>query len=110
MSSSEENINESTSIITKDKKKSSSHPEGSVWNYFTKGEKIGKERYQATSDPKIIRQFLTKILSNTSEKNIFNKKRKSNIQGNLDQYISIIELDQQKIKRINLAWARAFVI
>ncbi|CAG8811721.1 16965_t:CDS:1, partial [Cetraspora pellucida] len=33
-----------------------------------------------------------------------------NIQGNLDQYVSIMELDQQKIKRINLVWIRAFAI
>ncbi|CAG8696657.1 13943_t:CDS:2, partial [Racocetra fulgida] len=57
MSSSEENIGESTSIITKDKKKSGGRPK-----------------------------------------------------GNLDQHVSIIELDQQKIKRVHLAWARAFAI
>ncbi|CAG8830569.1 2786_t:CDS:1, partial [Cetraspora pellucida] len=112
MNSNEKNINKSISIITKNKKKSGGCSEGPVWNYFTKREKIGKGKYQiicnlydaswnynelieleshlanyySKADPKIIRQFFIKILSNTSKENILNKKRKSNIQGNFDQY------------------------
>ena len=62
------------------------------------------------ADSTVIRYFLTKILSNDSEKDKPKKKRKSNTYGKLDQYVSIIDLDQQKIKRIHLAWARAFAI
>jgi hypothetical protein len=136
MSSSEENISTSTSIIEKDRKNLGGRSDSLVWNYFTKGEKTGKSRYKATcnfcgtswnrgepikleshlanhcskADPTIIRQFLSKILSDDSEKIKSNKKRKHNTYGKLDQYVSIIELDQQKIKRIHLAWARAFAI
>ncbi|CAG8854540.1 41114_t:CDS:1, partial [Gigaspora margarita] len=136
MSSSEENTSVSTSIIEKSKKNPGGRPEGPVWNYFTKGEKVGKGRYKATcnfcrkswnrgepieleshlanhcsmADSTVIRYFLTKILSNDSEKDKPKKKRKSNTYGKLDQYVSIIDLDQQKIKRIHLAWTRAFAI
>ncbi|CAG8665593.1 19088_t:CDS:2, partial [Racocetra fulgida] len=117
-------------------KKNGGRPEGPVWNYFTKGERVGKEKYKAIcnfceaswnrgepielkghlanhcskANSTIIRQFLTRILSNNSEESNLNKKRKCNTQGNLNQYVSIIEIDQQKIKRIHLAWARAFAI
>ncbi|CAG8816588.1 30679_t:CDS:2 [Gigaspora margarita] len=135
MSSSDEDISTSTSNIEKSKKNLGGRPDGPVWNYFTKGEKVGKGRYKATcnfcsmswnrgepieleshlanhcsmADSTVIRYFLAKILSNT-EKDKPNKKRKSNIYGKLDQHVSIIELDQQKIKRIHLAWTRAFAI
>ncbi|CAG8786753.1 16838_t:CDS:2, partial [Racocetra fulgida] len=111
-------------------------PDNPVWGYFTKGARTGKGRYNAIynfcakfwnrgepikleshlanhctkADSSTIRHFLTKILSDNSEKNKSNKKRKSNTYGKLDQYVSIIELDQQKIKRIHHAWARAFAI
>lgn len=38
------------------------------------------------------------------------KKEKVILKELLDQYVSITELDQQKIKRIHIAWARAFAI
>ncbi|CAG8585245.1 14402_t:CDS:1 [Gigaspora margarita] len=110
MSSSEENLSTSTSIIEKDKKHPGGYPDGPVWNYFTKGEKLGKGRYKATcnfcrtswnrsepnkleshlanhcskADLTTIRHFLSKILSDNSEKNRSNKKRKSNTYGKLD--------------------------
>ncbi|CAG8742577.1 4144_t:CDS:2, partial [Gigaspora margarita] len=89
MSSSEEDTNISASTTDKGKKNIGGRPYGPVWEYFTKGEKNSL---------------------NSSEKNESNKKRKSITQEKLDQYISITELDQQKIKRIHIAWARAFAI
>ncbi|CAG8698496.1 7493_t:CDS:1 [Gigaspora margarita] len=119
MSSSKENVSISTSIIKKDRKHSGGRPDGPVWDYFTKDEKLGKGRYKATcnfcgtswnrsepnklkshlanhcskADSTTIRYFLSKILSKNSKKNKSNKKRKSNIHEKLDQYVSIIELD-----------------
>ncbi|CAG8661956.1 41537_t:CDS:1 [Gigaspora margarita] len=113
MSSSDENISTSTYIVEKNKKNLGSRPDGPVWNYFTKGERVGKGRYKATcnfcgrlwnrgepieleshlanhcstADSTVIRYFLTKIFSNDSEKNKSNKKRKSNIYGKLDQHL-----------------------
>ncbi|CAG8476096.1 24403_t:CDS:2, partial [Gigaspora rosea] len=113
-------------VKMKDRNHPGGHPDGPVWNYFTKGEKLGKGRNKATcnfcgaswnrgepnklENSTTIRYFLSKILSDNSKKNKSNKKRKSNIHGKLDQYVSVIELDQQKVKRIHLAWARAFAI
>ncbi|CAG8751830.1 15369_t:CDS:2 [Cetraspora pellucida] len=82
MSSSEEDTSISASTTDKDKKNIDSCPYSPVWEYFTKGEKIRKKRYKATSNSTIIKQFLIRILSNNSEKNESNKKRKSNIQEN----------------------------
>ncbi|CAG8789351.1 12889_t:CDS:1, partial [Cetraspora pellucida] len=48
MSSSEENTSTFTSVIRKDKKHSGSCSNGSVWDYFTKDEKLGKEIYKTT--------------------------------------------------------------
>ncbi|CAG8529108.1 8222_t:CDS:2 [Cetraspora pellucida] len=115
MSSSEEDTSISASTTDKGKKNIGGHPYGSVWEYFTKGEKIRKGRYKATcnlcgtlwhrgepielethlanhctkADSTIIRQFLTRILSNNSEKNESNKKRKRNIQGKLNSSFTI---------------------
>lgn len=107
MSSSEEDTNISASTTDKGKKNIGGRPYGPVWEYFTKGKKVGKGRYKATcnlcgttwnrgepieleshlanhctkADSIVIRKFLTRILSNSSEKNESNKKRKSNTQG-----------------------------
>ncbi|CAG8546720.1 2616_t:CDS:2, partial [Cetraspora pellucida] len=99
MSFSEENISTSTFIIEKDRKNLGGHPDSLS---------LSKSLFKA--DPTIIRQFLSKILSDDSEKIKSNKKRKHNTYRKLDQYVSIIELDQQKIKRIHFAWAKAFAI
>ncbi|CAG8708027.1 8575_t:CDS:1, partial [Gigaspora rosea] len=138
MSSDEEVSIVSTSNIDKGKKvvKNIGRPEGPVWSYFTKGKQVGKGKYEATcnlcgvtwnrgepselenhlanhcqkADSIIVRQFLTKILSNNSEQGDSSKKRKINIQGPLDQYVSLTKLDNQKIKRIHFAWSKAFTI
>ncbi|CAG8729789.1 16403_t:CDS:2, partial [Cetraspora pellucida] len=68
MSSSEENISTSISIIEKDRKNLGGHSD-------------------SLADPTIIRQFLSKILSDDSEKIKSNKKRKHNTYGKLDQYV-----------------------
>ncbi|CAG8848342.1 41431_t:CDS:2, partial [Gigaspora margarita] len=90
MSSSEEDTNISASTTDKGKKNIGGHPYGPVWEYFTKGEKVGKGRYKAIcnlcgtiwnhgepielesylanycmkADSIVIRKFLTRILSN----------------------------------------------
>ncbi|CAG8739770.1 5539_t:CDS:2 [Gigaspora margarita] len=105
MSSSEENISTSTSVIEKDKKHLGGRPGSLVWDYFTKGEKTGKGRYKATCDfcgTSWNRGEPIKLESHLANH--------CNTHGKLDQYVSVIELDQQKIKRIHLAWARAFAI
>ncbi|CAG8815882.1 3643_t:CDS:2, partial [Cetraspora pellucida] len=90
----EEDSSISTFTIDKGKKNIGGHSYSPVWKYFTRREKVAKEKYKATCN-----------LKDES-----NKKRKSNTQEKLDQYISIIELDQQKIKKIHLAWAKTFAI
>ncbi|CAG8562488.1 20949_t:CDS:2 [Dentiscutata erythropus] len=94
MSSSEENISER---VGKGRYKATCNFCEILWN---RGEPIELESHLAnhcsTADSMVIRYFLTKILSNNFEKNKSNKKRK--------------KIDQQKIKRIHLAWTRAFAI
>ncbi|CAG8635539.1 27338_t:CDS:2, partial [Racocetra persica] len=93
----------------KSKKNLGGHPEGPVWNYFTKGERVGKGKYKATcnfcrilwkcsepieleshlanyclmADSTVIRFFLAKILSNDSEKINLRKKEKAISMENL---------------------------
>ncbi|CAG8459550.1 25699_t:CDS:2 [Gigaspora margarita] len=91
MSSSKVNTSISTSIIGKSKKNPGC-PEGPVWNYFTKDEKLGKKvikqlnqdelielvshlaNYCPIAESTIIRYFLIKILFVDSKKDKPRKK------------------------------------
>ncbi|CAG8550554.1 17806_t:CDS:2 [Dentiscutata erythropus] len=109
MSSDEEVSNVSTSNIDKGKQVGKGKYEATfnfcklTWNC---GESSELENHLANhcqkADSTIICQFLTKILSNNSEQGESSKKRKIS-QGPLNQYVSLIKLNNQKIKRIHLA-------
>ncbi|RIB04673.1 hypothetical protein C2G38_2148909 [Gigaspora rosea] len=103
MSSDDDINNTSASNTRKNKKNIGGRPVGPVWNYFTKGEKVGKGRYKATcnfcgttwkrgepveleshlanhcskANSQVVRKFLTKILSDNSNEIKSNKKRKT---------------------------------
>ncbi|RIB18836.1 hypothetical protein C2G38_2309201 [Gigaspora rosea] len=137
MSSDDDINNTSASNTRKNKKNIGGRPVGPVWNYFTKGEKVGKGRYKATcnfcgttwkrgepveleshlanhcskANSQVVRKFLTKILSDNSDEIKSNKKRKTtNSQSSLSQFVISPKLDNPKIKRIHNAWTRAFTI
>ncbi|CAG8458168.1 16171_t:CDS:2 [Gigaspora margarita] len=93
----------STSSIDKGKKvvkNIGGHPEGkqvakgkyeAIYNLY--GVTWNRANHCQKADSTTINQFLTKILSNNSEQGEFSKKRKINTQGPLDQYVSLIKLD-----------------
>ncbi|CAG8829805.1 23546_t:CDS:2, partial [Cetraspora pellucida] len=91
----EENSNISISTIDKGKKNIGGHSYSPVWEYFTRGEKVAKGKYKATCN-----------LCGTS----WNHGELAELEKKLNQYVSIIELDQQKIKKIHLVWAKAIAI
>ncbi|CAG8711027.1 43858_t:CDS:1 [Gigaspora margarita] len=138
MSSDEEVSIVSTSSIDKVKKSSQKYwwpSRGPVWNYYMKEKQVAKKKYEATcnlcrvtwnhgepsklenhlanhcqkANSTIICQILTKILSNNFEQGESSKKRKLILRDHY-QYVSLIKLDNQKIKRFHFAWDKAFTI